>query len=110
MIFDALNGLADNIAKDTFSFNDTNCVVISCNNRGEAVTGILSEGLKLSVKAEYKDFTNVGSAKGVIEAADATVTALTGATVQQPWFARQYWTSTSPLTISVMKLLWLINS
>jgi len=115
MSLTAIAALAENFANDIYTLDDTNSIIISCQNRanhkglvGGTIRGILAAPLSFGAQASYQPFMNQGGFSQLVSKVDSIVS-FAGMTIQQPWFSRKYWVSTSPLTFN-LKMVFIANT
>ena len=78
-------------------------IIITCKNKRRRITGLLSQGVKLTGQAEWKEMFGGGiTALGgsVISAVNSGMQAINGTSIQQPWMNRKFWNSTKPFSFT----------
>jgi len=76
-------------------------IIITCKNKNRRVHGYLSNGVKISGKANWRSFVDSGvfkTVKSVMDDISDVVQAWGGASMQQPWMNRKLWVSTDPFS------------
>lgn len=104
---DAIAGVGQTFGlSDSFGLRDASpCeIIIYCEGKKKMIRSLISAPIKLSGKAEWKEFMSGGiSALGgsLISAGNQALQFTLGEGIQQPWMNRKTWVSTKPFSFSI---------
>lgn len=97
------DGMGKSISTSGDASNAPQEIIICCKNKRRKVHGFISEGVKLKGQSDWKEMFDSGVlqiGKNLVDAADATIQAFKGASIQQPYMNRKMWVSSKPFDIS----------
>ncbi len=105
--------LGNMVLHDTFVAENKVLITIECPNRSrdniskktgltargrDKVVGFISSDIALNITSHWESILGAGGGSGsnFVDGVNKWASSVNGVSVQQPWFARQYWKSTDP--------------